>query len=445
MVYNSITKNPGGTEMPYEHDEMKKRAAQRQAYQRKRKAMRRRRQIRTIVTLAAILAVCGLMAGVLLLRGDDTPTEPSVQTTLPPVTTVPPETEPREPQTVINLTFGGDVNITDASVAAGEQGGHYNYSEVFKDVVPALAASDLTVLNFEGNFYGAPYGTASASAPIAMAHALKAAGVDMLQIANSYTIANGIIGMKQTLDAVRSADLEPLGAYASNEEFRSSGGYTMVSIRGVRVAIVAFTKGMGSLGLPSGSENCVNVLYEDYASSYKKVNTEGITAILNAANEEKPDVTIALVHWGSEYNDYPSDSQAQIVELMQSLGVDAIVGTHPHYVQQVVFDENAGTVVAYSLGDFYGSGEKNGTYYSVLLNLQVTKDNTTGQTKITSCTHTPIYLLTPERDGEPLRLMRMEAAIESYEGNHVEKITQIAYENMCYALKRANSRVETGK
>ena len=431
--------------MPYEHDELNKRAAQREAYARKRKAMQRRRKIRSIVTLVAIVAVCCLMAGVLLLRQEDAPTDPTLQTTLPPVTTAPAETLPQEPQTVIDLTFGGDINITDASVAAGQKNGYYDYAEVFKDVIPALAASDLTILNFEGNFYGAPYGTSTSSAPIAMAQALKAAGVDMLQIANSYTIANGIIGMKQTLDAVRSAGLTPLGAYGSNEEFRNSGGYTMVSIRGIRVAIVAFTKGMGSLGLPAGSENCVNVLYEDYASSYKKVNTEGITAILNAANEEKPDVTIALVHWGSEYNDYPSDSQAKIVELMQSLGVDAIVGTHPHYVQQVVFDQDAGTVVAYSLGDFYGSGEKNGTYYSVLLNLQVTKDNLTGETRITQCTHTPIYLLTPERDGEPLRLMRMEAAIESYEGNHVDKITQIAYENMCYALKRANSRVETGK
>jgi poly-gamma-glutamate synthesis protein (capsule biosynthesis protein) len=431
--------------MPYEHDELNKRAAQREAYARKRKAMQRRRKIRSIVTLVAILAVCGLIVGVLLLRQENNPTDPTLQTTLPPVTTAPAETLPQEPQTVINLTFGGDVNITDASVAAGQKDGAYNYAEVFKDVTPALAASDLTILNFEGNFYGAPYGTSTSSAPIAMAQALKAAGVDMLQIANSYTIANGIIGMKQTLDAVRSAGLTPLGAYGSNEEFRNSGGYTMVGIRGVRVAIVAFTKGMGSLGLPAGSENCVNVLYEDYASSYKKVNTEGITAILNAANEEAPDVTIALVHWGSEYNDYPSDSQAKIVQLMQSLGVDAIVGTHPHYVQQVVFDQDAGTVVAYSLGDFYGSGEKNGTYYSVLLNLQVTKDNLTGETRITQCTHTPIYLLTPERDGEPLRLMRMEAAIESYEGNHVDKITQIAYENMCYALKRANSRVEIGK
>lgn len=425
--------------MPYEHDEMKKRAAQRQAYQRKRKAMRRRRQIRTIVTLAAILAVCGLMAGVLLLRGDDTPTEPSVQTTLPPVTTVPPETEPREPQTVINLTFGGDVNITDASVAAGEQGGHYNYSEVFKDVVPALAASDLTVLNFEGNFYGAPYGTASASAPIAMAHALKAAGVDMLQIANSYTIANGIIGMKQTLDAVRSADLEPLGAYASNEEFRSSGGYTMVSIRGVRVAIVAFTKGMGSLGLPSGSENCVNVLYEDYDSIYQKVDREKITSILGAVEKEQPDLVIALLHWGSEFNDTISSSQEEIASLMFQNGVDAIIGTHSHYVQKMELNPDTGKFIAYSLGDFFSDATRAGSEYSVILDLEITKDNVTGETRITNYAYTPIF--TVREEGSPLRVVRIEQTMRAYENNHINAVSKETYDAMAYALKRIEARV----
>lgn len=430
--------------MPYEHDEMNKRVSQREAYARKRRAAQKRRAVRNVAVLAAIVLVSCVIIGVLVGRSQ-TPQDPTLSTTLPPVTTVPAPTQPKEPQTVINLTFGGDVNITDQSVAAGEKGGYYNYTDVFMDVAPVLADADLTVLNFEGNLYGAPYGTESASAPQAMVEALKAAGVDMLQVANSYTIANGIIGMKQTLDAVRSAGMEPLGAYASNEEFDKSGGYTMVNVKGVRVALVAFTKGMGSLGLPAGSEKCVNLLYTDYASSYQKVNTEGITAVLDAVNAQKPDITIALLHWGSEFNAVISDTQQQIVELMQSLGVDAIVGTHPHYVQQVVFDEAGGTVIAYSLGDFYGSGEKSGTYYSVLLNLEVTRDNRTGETKITDCSHTPIYLLTPDRDGEPLRLMRMEAAIESYEGNHINKITAVAYENMVYALKRANSRVETGK
>ncbi len=430
--------------MPYEHDELNRRSRERQEYARRRRAIQKRRTVRSLIVLAAIAAVSAVVIGVLVSRSQP-PEEPTLNTTLPPVTTLPTDPKPTEPETVINLTFGGDVNITDASVEAGAQGGYYNYTDVFMDVVPALAAADLTVLNFEGNLYGSPYGTGSSSAPQAMAEALHAAGVDMLQLANSYTIANGIIGMKQTLDAVRSAGLEPLGVYASNEAHEKSGGYTMVNVNGVRVALVAFTKGMGSLGLPAGSEKCVNLLYTDYASAYQQVDTEGITAVLNAVNAQKPDITIALLHWGSEYNDLVSETQKEIVELMQSLGVDAIVGTHPHYVQQVVYDEANGTVVAYSLGDFYGSGDKNGTYYSVLLNLEVTRNNQTGETKITGCGHTPVYLLTPERDGETMRLLRMDVAIASYEGNHIHKITQIAYENMVYAKSRADSRVKNGK
>ena len=426
--------------MPYETDEMNKRVAQRREYAQKRRAAQRLRAIRNVTVFAAVLLVSCLVIGVLVDRSKPQE-DPILSTTLPPVTVAPQPNRPLQPKTVINLTFGGDLNVTDASVQAGLVNGNYDYSKVFMDVVPALGAADLTVLNFEGNLYGAPYGTESSSAPQAMVEALKAAGVDMLQLANSCTINNGIIGMKQTLDAVQSAGLTPLGVFASNEEFENSGGYTMVTVNGVRVALVAFTKGMGSLGLPSGSEHCVNLLYQDYSSSYQKVDTEGITAIFDAVNAQKPDITIALVHWGSEFNDNVSNTQKKIVELMQSLGVDAIVGTHPHFVQQVEYDEAAGTVVAYSLGDFYGSGDKNGTYYSVLLNLQVTKDNRTGETRITGCGNTPIYLLTPERDGEPMRLLRLDAAIESYEGNHIDKVTQIAYENLIYARDRVNNRV----
>ena len=183
--------------MPYENDELNKRAAQRREYARKRQAAQKRRAIRNVLALAAIVIVCCVIIGVLVSR-TETPEDPTISTTLPPVTTLPPETKPNTPETVIKLTFGGDVNITDASVAAGLINGNYNFTEVFRDVVPALADADLTVLNFEGNLCGAPYGSQSASAPQALVEALKAAGVDMLQLANSYTISNGIIGMKQT-------------------------------------------------------------------------------------------------------------------------------------------------------------------------------------------------------------------------------------------------------
>ena len=93
----------------------------------------------------------------------------------------------------------------------------------------------------------------------------------------------------------------------------------------------------------------MNVLYSDYDSAYQVVDTEGITAVISAAKKEKPDLIVAMLHWGSEFNDTISKSQESIVDLMQSCGVDAIIGTHSHYVQKVTYDPDSGKLVAFSL------------------------------------------------------------------------------------------------
>lgn len=76
---------------------------------------------------------------------------------------------------------------------------------------------------------------------------------------------------------------------------------------------------------------------------------------------------------------------------MKKQGVDVIIGTHPHTVQAIEYDELAGTLVAYSLGDFFGDASRGGTNYSIILDLEITKDSSTGTTKVTNYSYTPIY------------------------------------------------------
>ncbi len=390
----------------------------------------------------AVLAVCLLVGIVLLIR--NIPSAPSAstppaQTTLPPQTAAP--TAPAEPQTVIKLSFGGDLNVTDKVVASGAQNGKYDYDACFTDIAALFASTDASIVNFEGNLVGAPYGSASTSAPEALMGSLQGIGIDMVQMANSCAINNGLAGLAATLSGIRKAGMEPLGAYASPSEFEQYQGFTLRNIGGLKVAFVAFTKGVGSLGLPSGSEKCVNLLYKDYTSTYQKVNTEGITEILQAVQLQKPDITIALLHWGSEFNSSISKTQENITKLMLENGVSAIIGTHPHCVQKVSFNGDTDQLVAYSLGDLYGDAEKEGTQYSIVLELEITRDNYTGTTRITAWSYVPVYILTPERDGEAMRVVRLRDAIEMYENNHVSKVSKKAYENMKAALSRIEARV----
>ena len=427
--------------MAYEYNEQNnpelrlKRQQQRQAI-----ARRQQRFLRWFcggcVGLVAMLVLC-----IVLVRScaqAPTPTEPIQTTTLPPQTTAP--TAPQEGQTVITIVAGGDVNVTDNVVAAGEQNGKYDYSHIFMDIAPILSDADATIINLEGNLVGAPYGTQNASAPLELIQALERAGVDFIQMANSYSIKNGILGLNTTLERIRQAGLEPLGAFASQEEYDKTQGFTIKDINGVRVAFVAFTKGMGGLTLPSGSEDRVNLLYTDYATGYQKIDEASIQATLAAIEAQKPDVTVALLHWGSEHKSIISDNQKEIRQLMLDGGVDAIIGTHSHYVQTVEYDPEVGTVVAYSLGDLLGNATAADTNYSILLQLEITKDHATGTTKITGCDYTGVYTLSPGRDGEGLRLLRIEPALHMYESSHVDRISAKAYEAMRSAKNKIKSK-----
>ena len=347
-----------------------------------------------------------------------------------------------ENTTTISLVAGGDLNVTDNTVASGKTGSGYDYTRPFLDVAEIFAGADGALLNFEGNFYGEPYGSATVSAPLAMAQTLKAMGVDFLQVANSCTVKNGMLGLKQTLNSIRQTGMEPLGAYESNSDAARQQGFVLRDIGGVRVALVAFTKGMDGMGLPAGSEKCVNLLYTDYTSTYQKIDTEGIARVLEAVEKAKPDITIALLHWGSEGNNSISPSQKKIVKQMLSLGVDAIIGTHSHQVQSVVYDEENHTLVAYSLGDFYGDGTISASYYSILLGLEITKDLDTGYTAITGWNYTPLYTLSPDRDGAPMQVLQIPRALELYENNHISSVSPQTYENMKAALAQIEKRIQ---
>ena len=300
---------------------------------RAREERRRKRQMAMYIRLAiaiAVLIACAV--GIFfLMRNEEPAAAPVIATT--PVTE--PATEQTEAPTEqraswekepvkIHIAAAGDLNITDKVIWSGQTSGSFDYTNAFMDVAPILSHADLSILNFEGNVCGAPYGSETISAPQQLLESLKNAGVDVLQMANSCSIQNGLMGLTATLANIRAAGLEPVGAYSSADEFRQSKGYTICQVGDIRIALVAFTKGVGSLGLPVGSEDCVNLLYEDYYTTYQTINKKGIREILRAAKSEKPDLTIALLHWGSEYNEEISKSQQDIASLMLSEGVNAI-------------------------------------------------------------------------------------------------------------------------
>lgn len=430
--------------MPLHDDEMNMRREKREAQRRKQQAEAKRLRI-TLILAAVVLVLC--TAGIVFLtsRSDSSQTTVAAETrpTQKPTQATEPATRAQKStKTTIHIKAAGDLNVTNTVINAGVAVGGYNYTRAFMDVASTLSDADLTVLNLEGNICGEPYGSDTTSAPRELLEGLRNAGVDLIQMANSCTINNGLIGLTSTLQSIRAAGLEPVGAFASESEFQQSKGYTITEAQGVKVAFVAFTKGLGGRGLPAGNDNLVNILYEDYASTYDKIDRTRITSVLKAVEAEKPDLTIALLHWGSEYNDDISDTQKSIVNLMKKQGVDVIIGTHPHTVQAIEYDELAGTLVAYSLGDFFGDASRGGTNYSIILDLEITKDSSTGTTKVTDYSYTPIYTVSEVETADGYRrVVRIDKAVEAWEENYLDKVSQSAKESMVHALGRIEARI----
>ena len=439
--------------MAFDRDELERRRKAREEARRKRQ-----REVKRLKILIAVMALAVVAVGIVLvsqnmgggstMQNDPTkaPAATEAETSAPTKPTEKPTEEPTEkddsPTTVIHLAAAGDLIVNDTTVAAGRVTGGYDYTDVFMDVAPAFAQADLALLNFEGNLVGTPYGTETVSAPQELAEALKNMGVDLVQMANSCSVTHGIKGLSTTLAGIREAGLEPLGAYSDPEEFQKTKGYTIVNVRGIRIALVAFTKGVGGLSLPAGNEDCVNLLYTDYATTYKEIDKAGITRILSNVAQEKPDLTIALVHWGSEYKDMVTKSQKSIASLMKENGVDVILGTHPHMLHEIEFDPVSGQMVAYSLGDFYGEASRAGTNYSVILDLEITRDNASGDTRVTDFSYTPVYTLTEDNapDGKH-QVVRLRDAIAAYEENFVGKVPESVYNDMTHALERVEQRI----
>jgi len=417
-------------------EEISRRRAERNA-RRAEKNARRRKWIFRLGIAGAVLVACLVL--ILYLSRDNAAPEIPPET-VPSASEEAPDTAGKKPETtVIHIAAAGDLNVTDKVVQSG--GPQYDYTNTFMDVAHLFGNADISVLNFEGNLVGAPYGSATASAPQELMEALNRAGVDMIQLANSYSIYKGISGLEDTINNVYAAGMEPLGVYANERAYNQGKGYTIREVDGVKIAFVAFTKGMDGMALPPGSENCVNLLFEDYESTYETIDRNGITKILEAAKKEKPDLIVALLHWGSEYKDTISYYQERIVSLLQENGVNAIIGTHSHYLHQMDYDAETGSFVAYSLGDFFGDAATAGSEYSVVLDLEVTKNNRTGETKITGFSYTPIF--TAEIEGKS-KVLRIYESVDAYKQNYMDKIPDDIYSDMEYALTRIEDRIHAG-
>ncbi len=393
-------------DQPYERDEELLRARRLRRAELKRKRMIRNRIILGAALLVLILLIVLIAKG---CGGKDEEKQPAGNenpAVTEPNTPVEPEPEPEPaPSKTAKATLSavGDIMLYDSQLEdAHEDDGTYNFLPSLASVSTLLTASDLTVGNLKVNFAGAPYaGFPDFNAPESLADTLASLGFDVLQTANTYSIQKGISGLTGTVTTVRAAGMDSLGTYLSEADKQEHQAIVR-EVNGIRFAFIAFTKSVNNLTIPEGKEYSVDLLCTDYDTTLGQLDRTAIEEAVSAAKAQDPDVIVAMLNWGSEFETSVSELQEEAEQLLVENGVDVILGTHPHIAGPMklsdvkVDGKDKQVFVAYSLGNFLAGNERGQashapeSFESLILNLEFTKED--GETKITGANYVPLYI-----------------------------------------------------
>ncbi|MBG0860645.1 MAG: CapA family protein [Bacteroidales bacterium] len=267
----------------------------------------------------------------------------------------------------ISLLFAGDIMGHDEQIKSAENPADhtYDYDRVFRFIKPIISEADVAIGNFEVTLAGPPYkGYPRFSSPASLAAGCKNAGFDCLVTANNHAADRGNAGISGTIYRLDSIGMPHTGTFMSPEDKDSL--YPMIIHKGdIEIALLNYTYGLNGLKVPG--PGIVNILDKNL-----------IISDIEKARQNNPDLVILFVHWGTEYDTIPSESQAELASDFFAHGADMIIGSHPHVMQKMMWfkkdSADKDRIVVYSLGNFISNQRKPKTDGGVMVRIELIRD-----------------------------------------------------------------------
>jgi len=218
-----------------------------------------------------------------------------------------------------------------------------------KPLAKRLAAAEITVGNFESTLSaaGSPtQGGDSFAASPGVRPALRAAGFDLLSLANNHAGDYGAGALRQTLDRFDSGKIETVGA---GRNLATARRPVIIERDGVRVGFVAVDS-IGETPAATRIQPGTNRLnMPPRTGPLNRSDLKRITSDIRAL-DGRVDAVVVLAHWGTQYTHRPESGQRIASRAFATAGADLVIGGHPHWVQG--YEMAGSAVVVHSLGNF---------------------------------------------------------------------------------------------
>lgn len=263
------------------------------------------------------------------------------------------QTTEAEKDTLSLMMIGDDLLHKPVSDSGKKKNGKYNYDLLFAHVKEDAKAADIAMINQEVVLGGAKLGISgypSFNGRYEVGDAIAKAGFNVVLHATNHSLDKGAAGVKNCLKYWRKKhpDIKVTGMNASA---KAQNKITYIKKNGICVAVLNYTYGTNGIAMPKSMPYAVNLLTEKrVAGDVKKA-------------KKKADFIVVCPHWGTEYNTGIDASQKKWAKYFLKLGVDLVIGTHPHVIEPVKWMKDKKghkMLVYYSLGNFINSTSRSG-------------------------------------------------------------------------------------
>lgn len=251
----------------------------------------------------------------------------------------------------MKLLFIGDIMCHDEQLMNSKYGDNYNFDKSFNDVKHVFYDYDYVIGNLETVLTDGPYnGFPKFSTPKSFCGSAIKSGINCFMLANNHICDRGVEGVKSTINYFESNDILYTGVGLDTKS---------LPIIINNIGIINYTNVMNI--------KCENVLYNNLS------NISDIKDDINYLKKNGVKTIIAFVHWGNEYETKHSREQETIAKNLINIGVDIIIGSHPHVIQDVGYIYNH--PIVYSMGNFITSQIEDECKKSIGVELDINNDN----------------------------------------------------------------------
>lgn len=251
------------------------------------------------------------------------------------------EKEEEIPDRKMSIIMAGDALIHGAVYYDAYIGNNkYDFSKMFTDIEPIIKDYDLRYYNQESVIGGKKLGISHyprLNSPDEIGENLVAIGFNLISLANNHTLDKNEAGVLYSVSFWnKQKEVITAGSYNS---WDSRNEVRVYKQNDISYAFLSYTLKTNGLKAPAGKEYLVNVY-----------DAETVKKDIELVKEAGAEVVIVAIHWGDEYTHTPNKEQKEIATYLSSLGVNLIIGSHPHVIQPI--DYIGDTLVIYSLGNF---------------------------------------------------------------------------------------------